>query len=186
MFAEPDTLVKPACAEWAVQVPVPAPEGVKMPPAVMVPPVAVHVTAVLNAPVPVTVATQLAVCAVVMEAGFGTTETPVTVTVGGVVVTAMFAEPETFVNPACAEWAVQVPVPAPEGVKTPPEVMVPPVAVQVTAELYAPVPVTVATQVAVCAVPIEEGVATTVTAVTVGCTTVVEMETTPVPDFDDF
>jgi hypothetical protein len=135
MFAEPDTLVKPACAEWAVQVPVPAPEGVKMPPAVMVPPVAVHVTAVLNAPVPVTVATQLAVCAVVMEAGFGTTETPVTVTVGGVVVTAMFAEPKTFVNPAWAEWAVHVPAPAPEGVKTPPAEMAPPVAVQVTAVL---------------------------------------------------
>jgi hypothetical protein len=29
-------------------------------------------------------------------------------------------------------------------------------------------------------------VATTVTAVTVGCTTVVEMATTVVPDFDDF
>jgi len=50
-------------------------------------------------------------------------------------VTAMFAEPVTFVNPAWAEWAVQVPVPVPEGVKTPPDVIVPPVAVQVTAVL---------------------------------------------------
>ena len=96
---------------------------------------AVHVTAVLKAPVPVTVATQVAVCAVVMEAEVGTTETLVTVTAGGVVVTAMLAEPDTFVNPDCAEWAVQVPVPVPEGVKTPPAVMVPPVAVQVTAVL---------------------------------------------------
>ena len=82
-----------------------------------------------------TVAAQVAVCAVVMEAGDGTTVTPVTVTAGSVAVTAMLAEPETLVNPACAEWAVQVPVPTPDGVKTPPEVMVPPVAVQVTAVL---------------------------------------------------
>jgi hypothetical protein len=136
--------------------------------------------------VPVTVATQVAVCVVVMEEGVARTETLVTVSVGGAVVMVILAAPDTLVKPACAEWAVQVPVPAPEGVKTPPEVMVPPVAVQVTAELYAPVPVTVATQVAVCAVAIEEGVATTVTAVTVGCTTVVEMATTVVPDFDDF
>jgi hypothetical protein len=85
--------------------------------------------------VPVTVAAQVAVCAVVMEDGVARTATFVTVTVGGVAVTAMFAEPDTFVNPACAEWAVQVPVPTPEGVKTPVGVMVPPVAVHVTAEL---------------------------------------------------
>ena len=65
----------------------------------------------------------------------------------------------------------------------PPDVMVPPVAVQVTAVVKAPVPVTVATQVAVCAVPIEEGVATTATSVTVGCTTVVETVTAAVPTF---
>ena len=76
------------------------PEGVKTPPDVMVPPVAVQVTAVLNAPVPVTVATQFAVCAVVMEEGVAATETLVTVTVGGVVVIVMLAEPDTFVNPA--------------------------------------------------------------------------------------
>lgn len=84
---------------------------------------------------PVTVATQVAVCAVEMEAGVGTTVTPVTVTAGGVDVTVIFAEPETLVNPACAEWAVQVLVPTPVGVKTPPDVIVPPVAVQVTAVL---------------------------------------------------
>jgi hypothetical protein len=59
----------------------------------------------------------------------------VTVTVGGVAVTAIDAEPTTFVNPVCAEWAVQVPVPAPDGVNTPVGVMAPPVAVQVTAGL---------------------------------------------------
>jgi hypothetical protein len=55
--------------------------------------------------------------------------------VGGVAVTAIDAEPDTFVYPACAEWAVQVPVPTPDGVNTPEGVIVPPVAVQVTAEL---------------------------------------------------
>ena len=84
---------------------------------------------------PVTFATQVAVCAVVMEAGVARTATLVTVTVGGAAVTAILAEPATFVNPAWAEWAVQVPVPAPDGVKTPEGVMAPPVAVQVTAGL---------------------------------------------------
>jgi len=79
------------------------PEGVKMPPDVMAPPVAVQVTAVEKAPVPVTVATQAAVCAVVMEEGVATTETLVTVTVGGVVVIVMLAEPDTLVKPASAE-----------------------------------------------------------------------------------
>ena len=82
-----------------MQVPVPAPEGVKTPPEVMVPPVAVHVTALLNAPVPVTVATQVVVCAVVMEVGAATTETPETVAEIGAAVTAILAVPETLVNP---------------------------------------------------------------------------------------
>jgi hypothetical protein len=151
-----------------VHVPVPAPDGAKTPPDVIVPPVAVQVTAELYAPVPVTVAAHVDVCAVVMEEGVATTEILVTVAVGGAAVTTMFAAPDIFVNPAWAEWAVHVPVPAPDGVNTPPEVIVPPVAVQVTAELYAPVPTTVATHVDVCAVVMEESVATTVTAVTVG------------------
>ena len=47
-------------------------------------------------------------------------------------------------------------------------------------------PVTVATQIAVCSVPIEDGVATTVTAVTVGCITEVETATTADPNFVTF
>jgi len=39
------------------------------------------------------------------------------------------------VYPACVELAIQLAVPAPDGVKTPAEVIVPPVAVHVTAEL---------------------------------------------------
>jgi hypothetical protein len=46
--------------------------------------------------------------------------------------------------------------------------MVPPVAVQVTAELYVPVPVTVAAQVDVCEVVMEGGAAATVILVMVG------------------
>jgi len=46
-----------------------------------------------------------------------------------------------------------------------------------------PVPVTVATQVAVCAVVMEDGVATTVTAVTVDCATGGETATTATPTF---
>jgi hypothetical protein len=48
------------------------------------------------------------------------------------------------------------------------------------------VPVTVATQVAVCAVEMAAGDGTTVTAVTVGCTAVVEMTTAAVPNFAEF
>jgi hypothetical protein len=51
------------------------PEGVNTPPAVIVPPVAVHVTALLIDPVPVTVAEHVEVCAVVMEDGAANTLT---------------------------------------------------------------------------------------------------------------
>jgi hypothetical protein len=68
-----------------------------------------------------------------MADGVHTTETAVMV--GGAAVTAMLVDPEMFVYPIAAEWAVQVAVPVPDGVKTPPDVMVPPVAVQVTVEL---------------------------------------------------
>ena len=78
-----------------MQLPVPVPEGVKTPPAVIVPPVAVQVTALLKAPVPDTVAEQVEVCAVVTEDGIAATETPVTVAVGEE--TAICAEPEMLV-----------------------------------------------------------------------------------------
>jgi len=69
----------------------------------------------------------------VMEDGAHTRVTAVIA--GGAVVTVIFVEPEMFVYPATAEVAVQLAVPDPEGVKTPPDVIVPPVAVQFTAEL---------------------------------------------------
>lgn len=126
-----------------MQVAVPAPEGVRTPDEVMVPPVAVHVTALLYDPVPATVAVHCDVCAVVMDVGEA--ETLTEVTVKGALVTVMPAAPETLVYPDCVEVAMQDPVPVPDGVKMPEGVMVPPVAVQVTALLYAPVPDTVAT-----------------------------------------
>ena len=78
-----------------MQLPVPGPDGVNTPPAVMVPPVAVQVTALLKAPVPDTVAEQVEVWAVVIEVGIAATETPVTVAEGDV--TVIFAEPEMLV-----------------------------------------------------------------------------------------
>lgn len=68
-----------------------------------------------------------------MEDGVHTRETPVIA--GAATVTVIFAEPEMFVYPGTAEVAVQLAVPDPEGVKTPPDVMEPPVAVQFTVEL---------------------------------------------------
>ena len=86
---------------------------------------------------------------------------------GGAAVTVIFAEPEMFVNPATVDVAVQLPVPAPDGVKTPLELMVPPVADQLTAELNNPVPETVAAHVVVCDVVMDDGTAATRTAVIV-------------------
>ena len=80
-----------------MQLPVPVPDGVKTPPAVIVPPVAVHVTALLKVPVPDTVAEQVEVCAVVMEDGIAATATPVTVAVAEGEETAICAVPEILV-----------------------------------------------------------------------------------------
>jgi hypothetical protein len=139
------TLVE-SCVEVAVIVTVSGgvPAGVKVTPAPEATPVNVlsvpsadgdteRFTVFVNAPVPVTVGVQLEVCKLVMDDAVHTIETPVMV--GDAAVTVIFAEPEMFVNPVAAEWAVQVEVPLPDGLKTPPDVIVPPVAVQVTAEL---------------------------------------------------
>jgi len=157
---------------------VPAPEGVKRPLELMVPPVAVHVTAELKEPVPDTVAAHCEICPVLIDDGVAVTETEVMV--NGTLLTLMEAEPVMFVKPVCVECATHVAVPLPEGVKTPPEVMVPPVAVQVTPVLNAPVPLTVAEQVEVCAVVMLVGFATTVMPVTVGATFVTLMEAEPI------
>ena len=77
-----------------------------------------------------------------MELGEQVTETDV---IEGDTVTVTGADPDLVES--CVEVAVMVAVPAAVGVKTPDELMVPPAADQVTAELNAPVPCTVAVQV---------------------------------------
>ena len=74
---------------------VPAPDGVKRPEGVMVPPVAVQVTAELYDPVPDTVAVHCDVCPELIDVGVAVTETEVIV--NGTLVTVMLAEPVTLV-----------------------------------------------------------------------------------------
>jgi hypothetical protein len=153
--------------EVALQVAVPAPVGVKKPVDVMVPPVAVQVTAVLNVPVPRTVAAHCDVCPVLMEDGDALTETEVMVngTIGAVAdITAIGALLDLVVS--CTEVAVQVPVPVEDGTNTPLCEIVPPVAVQVTSVLKFPCPETVAIHVDVCPMRMGDGVALTATAIT--------------------
>ncbi len=73
----------------------PAAAGVKTPLVEILPPVAVHVTALLKRPVPKTEAAQVAVCDVVIDAGDAATV--MDVMVNGAAATAIFAEPETLV-----------------------------------------------------------------------------------------
>ena len=145
--------------------PVPTPEGVNTPDCVMVPPVADHATLLLKEPVPLTFATHVVVCEVLIEEGFAVTVIPVTVAGVDVEDTAIEALADFVLS--WVDVAVQMPVPAPEGVNTPPVVIVPPVALHFTPLLKAPVPLTFATHVAVCEVLMEDGFAVTAMLVTV-------------------
>ena len=142
--AEPNLVA--SCVEVAVIVTVSGgvPAGVKVTPVPELTPVdglsvpsppgpTERFTVFVNAPVPVTVGLQVDVCVAPIVVGVHKSDTPVIV--GAPAATVILAEPETLVKPPCAEWAIQEPVPAPVGVKTPATVMVPPVAVQVTAEV---------------------------------------------------
>ena len=125
---------------------VPAPEGVNTLEDVIVPSVAVQVTAGLYDPVPCTVAAQEDVCVVSTEAGEQITETEV-IADCVVTVTVTVALPD-FVE-SCVEVAEIVAVPAPTGVKTPALLIVPMLVGltdHVTEELKLPVPLTVAMQ----------------------------------------
>jgi hypothetical protein len=83
--------------------------------------------------VPLTFATQVAVCEVLIEEGVALTAIPVTVTGVGSAEVFMDAVPDLL--PSCVDVAVQVPTPGPAGEKTPSWVIAPPVAVHVTALL---------------------------------------------------
>lgn len=112
------TVVEPnlveSCVEVAVIVTVSGgvPAGVKVTPVPEATPVEVlsvpsadgeteRFTVLVNAPVPVTVGVHVEVCALVMDDGAHTMETPVMV--GDAVATVMFVDPEMFVNPVAAE-----------------------------------------------------------------------------------
>jgi hypothetical protein len=111
--------------------------------------------------VPVTAATQVAVCVGLIVDGFAAAAIPVTVTGIDATPTLIDADPEMVLS--CAEVATQVPAPLAEGVKTPACVMVPPVADHVTAVLIFPLPTTVAVQVEVWPRRMAVGAATTET-----------------------
>jgi len=124
---------------------VPVPVGVKTPEVVIVPSDAVQETAELYDPVPCTVAEQVDVCVVRIEAGEQIAKTEVIVD-GAVTVTVALPD---FVE-SCADVAVIVAVPAPVGVKTPALLTVPMLVGltdHVTDELKFPVPLTVGVQV---------------------------------------
>ena len=91
----PVTFVEPDCVDVAIQDPVPVPDGVNTPAGVIVPPVAVQVTPEANAPVPFTVAEQVAVCDVLIADGLATTA--MLVTAGPGAVTVIAAWPATVV-----------------------------------------------------------------------------------------
>jgi hypothetical protein len=103
----------------------------------------------------------VAVCDEVIEDGLAATAIPVIDTGVDATPTLMDAVPDLLLS--SVEVAVQVPVPVPEGVKTPLCVMVPPVADHVTPVLKLPLPATEAVQVEVWPRSMEAGAATTVT-----------------------
>ena len=80
---------------------------------------------------PVTVAEQLLVCEVLIEAGEH--ETVTEVIVDAAADTATLLEPDLVAS--CVDVALMTAVPVPLGVNTPAAVITPPVADQVTAEL---------------------------------------------------
>jgi hypothetical protein len=116
----PDFVV--SCVEVAVITAVPVDVGVNTPEDVIVPSVAPQVTAELYDPVPCTVAVQMDVCVVRMEAGEQLTETEVTVD-GAVTVTVALPD----LVESCVDVAVMVAVPVPEAeaVNTPALLTVP-------------------------------------------------------------
>jgi hypothetical protein len=117
--------------ELAVIFAIPEDAGENTPEELTWPFVAVHVTAELYAPVPVTVAVQEDVCVIKIALGEQATETDVIV---GGKMTDTVIDPEMLVS--CADVAVMVTLPAvPGAVKSPDELIVPALAVHVTVEL---------------------------------------------------
>ena len=116
--AVPDFVL--SCVEVAVITAVPTPAGVNTPEELIVPSVAPQVTTELYAPVPCTVAVQVDVCVVRMDAGEQTAETEVIVD-GAVTVTVALPD----LVESCGDVAVIVAVPVLEAVNTPALLTVP-------------------------------------------------------------
>jgi hypothetical protein len=116
--AVPDFVL--SCVEVAVIIAVPTPAGVNTPEELIVPSDAPQATAELNDPLPCTVAVQVDVCVVRMDAGEQTTETEVIVD-GAVTVTVALPD----LVESCVDVAVMVAVPVPAGVRTPALLTVP-------------------------------------------------------------
>jgi hypothetical protein len=116
----------------AVIVTAPPLAGIKVPDDVIEPLAADHVTAELNDPVPCTIAEHPEVVPLPRMSVVGEQVTATEV-IEGSTLTVTLVEP--YLLESSVEVAVTVAVPTPEGVKTPDEVIVPPVAVHVTAEL---------------------------------------------------
>jgi methylglyoxal synthase len=154
--ADPD-LVE-SCVDVAVMVAIPAAVGVKTPDELIVPPVAAQATAELNAPVPCTLAVQVGVCVVRMAFAEQVTETDV---IEGDAFTITEADPDLVES--WVDVAVMVAIPSAIGVKTPDELIGPPVAAQVTLVLKLPDPETVAVHWLVCPVWGPTGVQETLT-----------------------
>jgi hypothetical protein len=161
-------LVK-SSVEVAVIVAVPALAGVNNPVFEIAPMPegpTVHVTVLLYAPTPCTVAVACAVCEVLMELGATLTVTLVIAATGFTVTCAL---PDFVVS--SVEVAVMVAVPAIAGVNSPMPEMLPIVdglTDHVTPLEYAPVPATVAVPCDVCAVVIDVALIVTETLVIVG------------------
>ncbi len=172
-----------SCVLVAVTVTLPAEAGaVNNPLELMLPPLALQVTAELKLPVPCTVAVHCDVAFVLTVVGLQLTATEVMVGATVWTWTLTGAVPD-FV----ASWvlvAVTVTLPAEAGaVKSPLELMLPPLALQVTAELKLPVPCTVAVHCDVPFVLTAVGLQLTATEVMVGATVWTWTLTGAVPDF---
>jgi hypothetical protein len=118
IVAVPDFVV--SCVDVAVIITDPATVGVNTPEDVIVPFVASQITVELYGPVPCTVAVQVDVCVVRMDAGEQFTETELIVD-GAVTVTVALPD----LVESCVDVAVMVTVPVPAGVRTPALLTVP-------------------------------------------------------------
>jgi hypothetical protein len=155
------------------------PGAVNSPVESIAPPLTAHVTAELKLPVPWTVAAHCDVAFVAIVDGLQTT--PTEEIVGGAAITVIVARPDLIVS--CVLVAVTVTDPAePGAINSPLPLIVPALAVHVTAELKLPVPCTVALHCDVVLGATVEGLQLTATEEIVGGVVCVATVIVAVPD----